>query len=327
VNLRCLGCVTLLSAFSGLPLARAQSAEAAAISLFDEAERLAAQGEYAAACPKYAESHRLDPQLGALLHLAACYEQTGRLASAWSAFRDAADLGRKRHDARAALALERAAALEPRLPRLAVVVNSSVPGIEVRRDGVQVGPAAWSVLLPVDPGEHVIEVSAPGRRIWRSTLTLQEGARATVEVPELAPASVPATHPRLEAARARPLEPALPRRAATAAVLPWLSLAAGVVAAGGGIAFEVSVRDKLRQRDAICPTGEGCTRDEQRRIDALTQEARRAARFETTCWVAGAALGVGSLVLWLTLPGGSRVSVSPAVSKTSYGVALTGPVR
>jgi hypothetical protein len=100
-----------------------------------------------------------------------------------------------------------------------------------------------------------------------------------------------------------------------------------VVALGGGIALEVSVRDKLRQRDAICPSGEGCTRDEQRRIDALTEEARRAARFETTCWVAGAALGVGSLVLWLTLPGGSRVSVSPAVSDTSYGVALMGPVR
>jgi hypothetical protein len=45
------------------------------VQLFDEAERLVASGKYADACPKYAESNRLDPQLGVLMYLADCYEE------------------------------------------------------------------------------------------------------------------------------------------------------------------------------------------------------------------------------------------------------------
>ena len=39
---------------------------------YDDAEKLMAAHDYAAACPKYAESQQRDPQLGTLLHLADC---------------------------------------------------------------------------------------------------------------------------------------------------------------------------------------------------------------------------------------------------------------
>jgi len=78
----------------------APAARAQAVELFDAAAALAEKGRYADACPKYAESYRLDPQLGAVLHLADCLEHNGELASAYAAFREASELAAKKGDPR-----------------------------------------------------------------------------------------------------------------------------------------------------------------------------------------------------------------------------------
>jgi hypothetical protein len=72
-------------------LARAQSADAStqADAAFKEAQRLHAAGDDASACPKYAESKRLAPEVGVTLHLADCYAKTGKSASAWNEFQEA----------------------------------------------------------------------------------------------------------------------------------------------------------------------------------------------------------------------------------------------
>ncbi|HEY6459621.1 MAG TPA: hypothetical protein VIY73_05695, partial [Polyangiaceae bacterium] len=78
-------------------------------SLFEEARKLMAAKDYAAACPKLAQSETLDPSPGTLLNLAVCHQEAGRLATAWSEFNDAAASARTAHeDPRVSFATTRA---------------------------------------------------------------------------------------------------------------------------------------------------------------------------------------------------------------------------
>jgi tetratricopeptide (TPR) repeat protein len=142
----------------------AQSGDpAAAEALFAAGRAAFDSGDYDSACAKFAESQRLDPAAGTLINLAACNERRGRLASAWENWREALSMLRS-DDERLPGVERRKADLEARLPRLDVRVAQGAPaGVEVSRDGVALGPAALGLPLPIDPGPHRIEVTAPGR--------------------------------------------------------------------------------------------------------------------------------------------------------------------
>jgi hypothetical protein len=163
--------------------------EAAAEALFLEAKRLAAEGKLAEACPKFAESNRLDRGAGTLIHLADCYEKNHQTASAWATFREAASaaqgLGRSDWEK---LATSRAAALEPKLARLTIKVVDPAEGIAVTRDGAATSQASWGVPIPVDVGTHTVVASAPGRRPFKTSLAIRtDGDRDEVVVPKLEP--------------------------------------------------------------------------------------------------------------------------------------------
>ena len=155
-------------------------------SLFEEGRQLMDRGKYAEACPKLAESQRLDPGGGTLLNLAICHEKEGRLGSAYlemkSALSQAVKDGRKDREK---IANEHIALLASRVPRLAVHVVREDPGLEVTVDGTALRKPAWDLLTVVDPGPHVIDAAAPGKAPFRQTITLGEGEQRTVQIPPL----------------------------------------------------------------------------------------------------------------------------------------------
>src|SRR5262245_8102865 len=130
-----------LSVLALSPPVEAQTTQATATAeaLFAEGRRLAAEGKYAEACPKFEGAQTVAPTPGTLLNLGDCYEKTKRFASAWASYREAVALGRStgRNDL-ADVARKRSTAIEGKLAKLSITVNAPAPGIEITRDGVVV---------------------------------------------------------------------------------------------------------------------------------------------------------------------------------------------
>ena len=172
-------------------VAGAQGADTgAAESLFQTGKAQLEQRNYAIACPKLAESYRLDPGTGTLLALALCHEGEGRLATAWGEYAEVvARSRRERRPDREDLAHQHLTALESRLSMLTISVApgaEKIDHLEIKRDGVDVGSGSWSTPIPVDPGHHHIEASAVGYKPFAAIVSIGTDAdRQSVVVPVL----------------------------------------------------------------------------------------------------------------------------------------------
>lgn len=192
--------IVLQAALPNLAQAQGTVDVAQAQVLYEEAQRLMAQKKYEEACPKLAESQKLDPGIGTLLKLAKCYEQVGKTASAWASLVEAESMAHKAKDDRRELrAKALAAQLVPKLTRLNVVVPApvaSIRGVEVRLEGALIGAARWGQALPVDPGTYRIEASAPGKTTWSKSVAIAGvGKTIPVEIPMLEDAPAPPAKP------------------------------------------------------------------------------------------------------------------------------------
>ncbi|MGA3119151.1 MAG: hypothetical protein ABSF69_00135 [Polyangiaceae bacterium] len=315
------------------------SDQAAAEALFRQGRDLMAAGETASACPKFAESERLDPAPGTILNLATCYDRSGLIASAWVTFKEAAVQARKANQPeRSRMALDRVAELEPTLPLLTIVVPQKADrlDLQIRRDGEVVGRAEWGTPIPVDPGTHVVEASALGQRTWKTTAPIQgAGARASIEVPPLEPAQEPAPTPSpiatvgaawLEAARSGAT------RAAPTALHPgsgqrtagWVVGGVGVaLLLGGGALGAVAL---ARERDSRWQCVDGVC--DSAGYSAVS-DARHAATGSDVAFVAGGLLVAAGIALYWTAPRGSSspagsLGLAPMADWTGAGAVARG---
>lgn len=326
-----------LHAMSALALAAACLAphpalaqgKAAAETLFDRGRQQLASRQTEAACHSFEDSQRLDPGIGTLLYLADCYEKLGRTASAWATFREAESTAKAAGQAeREAVARKRASALEPRLARIVVSVapGASARDLEVRRDGEPVVPALWGAPIPIDPGTHRIEASAPGRKGWSTTLDIAaKGGETKVSVPELA--LDPAAAPPAVAAPASPaVAPAAAPEPTGGSQRTWALVAGGVGVAGAVVGTLFGLQARSKNADA----SDHCRADRPTLCDAqgvsLGDDAKRAATTSTLAFAVGGVALAGGVALWLTAPTsrGAALALAPTAGSTSAGLVLRG---
>ena len=318
----CVGSLVAAPASAQDPASKAQ-----AVQLFDAADKLMAEGKTAAACPKYAASMKLDPQLGALLHLADCYSRNGQTASAWGSFREAEEMARMKNDDRASYAKEQAAQLQPRLSHLTITVPpdaAQVSGLEVRVDGSPVSSGAWSMANPIDSGTHAVEARAPGYQSWSSNVVVKGDAQdLRVEIPLLSQAAAAPAPSRGEGGT--PVNVQVNDGGSPIRTLGWVGIGVGAASLGLGAVFLVQKTSKLDERDRVCPTRIDCDPSEETQINSLTSDARTSQTLSTAGFAVGGALVVGGILAVVLAPSPRAHTESawllPAVSPHVLGLA------
>lgn len=307
---------------------------AAAQALFDDARALMDAGKFAEACPKLAESQRLDPGGGTLLHLALCYEKAGMTASSWATFNEALSAAlRDKRDDRRKVAEEHLAAITPKLTKLRLIVPPAMAGVEgltVRRNGVETSRAEWGTAVPVDPGEVKLEISAPGKRTaTRSVAAGAPGTTLDFTLPLLEDAPEGAA-PAAEARSAAPA-PLAPATAAPARdsgsgsgqrTLAYVAGGVGVLGIGAGTYFGLRSLSKKSEADKVCD-GANCVDD---RGVSLREDARSAGNLSTIFFIAGGAALATGVVLYLTAPDPDRpqAAVHPVTGPGLAGLGVSG---
>ncbi|MGE0871118.1 MAG: hypothetical protein AB7P03_21315 [Kofleriaceae bacterium] len=271
-------------------VARTETDAAMAERLFRDGRALLEAGKTAEACEMLAESQRLDPAGGTLLNLALCHERQGKLATAWAEFVDARAQARvQQRTDRVELAEAHIRALEPRVPRIRIVLPPDHADATLVLDAKVLGSAAIATELPVDPGTRRLVFSRPGRQTWSAEIVMTEASVRTVNVPALEP--VPAA----------------------SRVLPYSFGIAGLVALGAGGYFGVRAIQHKSVSDDHC---EASVCDE---IGLAAHD-----RYKRAAW--GANIGIGAGVVSLAVAGVLlwRARREDARHATAYVAATSG---
>jgi len=319
--------------------------KAAAESLFDDGLKAMKSGHFAEACPKLEESERIDPAIGTLLYLGECYEKSGRTASAWATFREAASAAQAQGETeRTRVAAQRADRLQPSLSKLTLKVvpeTAQIASLRVTRDNVVLAKALFGVAIPVDPGKYHIVASADGYQSHEADIEVLANADSkTLEIPALvastappvaAAGAVPAPNPGAEQASStappRNPEPDAASGGNGLRTAAYVTGALGVVSLGVGTFFGVKAISKNNDAKDHCPGGNTCNDPAG---ESLTKDAKNAATVANITIGVGAAFVVAGVVLYLTsAPKGkpessAHLELHPLVGRDLAGVGFGG---
>ncbi len=223
----------------------------AAEALFDEGVRLMGNDDASSACPKLQRSYELDPGIGTLLYLGDCYRSIGKTASAWMAFRSASfAAGEAGQRDREQAASSYAETLRPQLVLLRLQLRPEQPDVTILLDGHTLPPELIDVPFAVDPGKHVLRLSAPGFEPQEKVVVFENKPGVVeVSIPLLKPP------PAVVEPKPVPVRPSSVRQDIDVrGSVGWLLLGAGAgaLAIGGGLS---ALTDNMRTGLGIAAGG------------------------------------------------------------------------
>jgi tetratricopeptide (TPR) repeat protein len=153
-------------------------------TLFDQGIELMEKQKYNRACPYLEESYRRDPLLGALIALADCEYERGRLATALKWYQEyvgrhdnLADAARQKQGSRLREAKAKVEELTSAVPTIKIMVPAEAKVPILYLDGLRVKP---DVAYPVDPGKYEVTLDVFGRETSRVSVETGKGQKKIV---------------------------------------------------------------------------------------------------------------------------------------------------
>ena len=329
------GAALIVGAGAGLPSAASAQGEAdanmqEARQAFESARQLEASGQLAEACARYAESQRRYSWAVTLLNLGNCFESgnaPGGLIEAVRAFEravaeaDAISEPALREPVRAEAGRRLDAARE-RVPTL-VLRRSPTEGARVLLDGAEVGQ--FGVGLPMNPGPHQLDLSAPGKLAQGREFVLIERRELEIALPELVDAPAAVAAPSTLPVQSAPAATAADTR--RFGDLPFLlggaSAALGAAWLFTGLTSRSSDAEARRLRDRC--SDEGCDGEVRAQVLEARERARDKARnyARLTDYVVipafAATFGTGLVLWWLDGFATSDPSTRPSALRQALG--------
>lgn len=290
---------------------------ALSVELFREGRQALAQGHVAEACDKFRASLALRRSPGTLLNVGNCRVSSGDLTGAASAFEETLTLAQAAGDAKKTEAWSRAAraeldALAPRIPRL-VVAPPSASDVRVELDGRPF--QAFGVEQRINPGQHRLLATAPGKPRVEHRFELAEGRQLVLELfpteAEAESTSVPAPEP-------EPAPVALDDSPSGGSeLLPWSVLGVGgAVLVAGGVTAAIAA-NKASALSRECPEHlcEG---------DLSAPESARNTAVTADVLMAVGLVGVAVGATWLMWP---EDDTTPSLSASCSGDGCSAALR
>lgn len=258
------------------------------------------------ACQWLKESLDQDAAINTQVALAACYEKEGKTRSAWGLYSDAAS----QVGPAAAYAKERADALyKVGFLHMRIQLSSAPDGTKVLLDDASLGAGALNTEIAADPGDHVLKVTAPGKKDVERRFALTKDL-SPLNVP-IVLENAPVEPPVVNGAIPPPVVvqtqiPASPMRA-----LGFIVGGVGIAALVGGLVSEILAqvfdanRNKLHQQGQVAAEGQ-----EQRKAVAAQSAAIGLA-------VGGGVFFVAGVVLYFV---GAPKAPASAEAKTTWRI-------
>jgi PEGA domain len=288
-------------------------------ALYTEGFDAATAGRWAEAKDRFAEALAIRASAKVYFSLAQAEEQLGQLASASRDYKHALEDARAAGENDVASAAGGAlAALEPRVPRVRVVVTGA-SGAVATLDGQTV---AVNTPIAVDPGAYHIVVSAPGKREAQATVAV--GERQQLDVPLRLEEEASANSTSSGATEAA--GPSTQRTSFPWRTVGLVTAGAGLVALGVGTYFGLDAKSKNDQSNSSgCnASNNDCTPS----AAAIRRDAITAGNTSTVLFVVGGVLAAGGVALWLLAPapqadGAVGVSAAPLIVPGGAGLSLS----
>jgi hypothetical protein len=296
--------------------------------LFQKAKKLHAEKKFAEACPTYEEVDKTDPAIGSKLNIAKCYEDWGRLATAYSWYVQADKMATGAKDDRAAKIKELIEELDTNVPRLTIKTpDGADPDVldTLTLDGQPIAEDYLNTEQRIDPGPHVIEFVVEGQKKKKMAPVERGGeSELSLDIPKgVGKKPRPKKNGEVTPPVIETPDPGKKRR--------WIGIGvggAGVVAIGVASIMTLSARgtynDALEEHCMNSTTG--CTPTGVR----LTREARSTANVATVITLVGVAAIAGGAVLYFTAPKAPSATekqalyVSPTLDTTGGGFVVGG---